>query len=235
MLAPDRAWHPADQRLCARHVDGHAAGRLIWRGATAAAPRFQTGTLFGVLAGPDLLRRGAARLVSGCCCVGTFAAASMRPRTSPIASRPPTPRATRSGRRRSPGCWPAASSPASSARSWSSSPRICWPPYLFAATYLAQSVLCGARRPSCCMFAQIPPPPRRAACARAAARCGDRAPAALHRRGRVRGCELRDDEPGDDLGAARHGRLRPFGRPTPRSACNGMCSACSCRASSPAR
>ena len=40
---------------------------------------------------------------------------------------------------------------------------------------------------------------------------GDRAAAAVHRRGRLRRRQLRHHEPGDDLGADRHGRLRPFG------------------------
>ncbi len=40
---------------------------------------------------------------------------------------------------------------------------------------------------------------------------GDRAAAAVHRRGRLRRRQLRHHEPGDDVGADRDGRLRPFG------------------------
>ncbi len=62
----------------------------------------------------------------------------------------------------------------------------------------------------------------------------DRAPAALHRRGRLRRHRLRGDEPADDLGAARHGRLRPFGhRRHPRHPMARVWR-CTGRASSPA-
>ena len=39
---------------------------------------------------------------------------------------------------------------------------------------------------------------------------GDRQAAALHRGGRLRGRGLFDDEPGDDVGAARDGHVQPF-------------------------
>ena len=85
-----------------------------------------------------------------------------------------------------------------------------WPPYLFAATFLGQSLLAlvcrrraDARQHSAAAAArgrrQRPPAER------------DRARAALHRRGRLRGGQLCDDEHGDDLGAARHGRVQPLG------------------------
>ena len=110
------------------------------------------------------------------------------------------------------------------------------PPYLFAASYLGQGAVRrhGRASSSCCSSA------RRAWRTSRSAKAGGRsreivAPAALHRRGRVRGRELRADEPDDDLGAARDVRLRAFGRPTPRSASSGTCSRCMRRASSPAR
>ena len=75
-------------------------------------------------------------------------------------------------------------------------------------------------------------PPKRVEHVAAARR--DRAHAALHRRGRLRRRQLRHDEHGDDLGAARHGRLRPFGHRRRRSAFSGTCWRCMRRASSPA-
>ena len=86
------------------------------------------------------------------------------------------------------------------------------PPHLFAWSYIGQAafaliagiiILMFFRAPGLAHFASTRP-------GRPLAR--DRAPAEIHRRGGVRGRELRADEPDDDLGAARDVRLRPFGR-----------------------
>ena len=91
----------------------------------------------------------------------------------------------------------------------------------------------AARGASCCNSCTCRSSRRSAPTSAAARR--NRAPAALHRRGRLRHGQLRHDEHGDDLGAARHGRLRPFGHRRRRSASSGMCWRCMRRASSPAR
>ena len=85
------------------------------------------------------------------------------------------------------------------------------------------------------MFLDIPVPPRRPAEGEGRPLLRDRAAAAVHRRGRLRCRQLLDDEHGDDLGAARDGDVRSLGDARHRSACNGTCWACSCRASSPGR
>ena len=81
-----------------------------------------------------------------------------------------------------------------------------WPPYLFAFSFVVQAfvalvamaVLCGRR----CAEAGAVGHAWRPAAVR------DRAAAALHRGGAVRRDRLSHDEPGDDLGAARHEDVR---------------------------
>ena len=81
-------------------------------------------------------------------------------------------------------------------------------PHLFAASYLGQSA-CAVLAALVLMFVKVPPvAAERIEHARPLT---DRARAAFHRRRRLRGGELRHDEHDHDLGAARHGRLRPFG------------------------
>ena len=81
-----------------------------------------------------------------------------------------------------------------------------WPPYLFAASFLAQAGIAliamvrgGGRR----FTAAAPGRSRRRPSADA-----DRAATALHRGGDLRRRVLPDDESGDDLGAARHEDVR---------------------------
>ena len=82
-------------------------------------------------------------------------------------------------------------------------------PHLFAASYLGQSA-CAADRGGRAAIRQGAAAARAKAGARPPAD-GDHAHAAFRGRGRLRRGELRHDEHGDDLGAARHDRLRPFG------------------------
>ena len=102
MLAPDRglATLPITVYVVGLWMGTLPVGMLARRFGRRAT--FQIGTVFGVLTGLT-------------CCVavlvasfplfnlGALFSASMRPRTRPIASPPPTPPARRSGRRRSPG------------------------------------------------------------------------------------------------------------------------------------
>ena len=135
----------------------------------------RSASVFGTLAGLDLLRRGACRARSGCSCVGTFCGGSMRPRISPTASPPPIPRATPSGRRRSPGCWPAACSPAFIGPQLVIFTKDLWLPYLFAATF-SRSRRCAALAGLVLTQLKSPPPvPREERAEPRPAAVGDRA------------------------------------------------------------
>ena len=84
-----------------------------------------------------------------------------------------------------------------------------WQPYLFAASYIAQSAVRAGRR----RRADVPENSAPAAAngdERGPAVVRNRPAAALPRRGRLRRRQLFDDEPGDDVGAARHGHVQPF-------------------------
>ena len=107
------------------------------------------------------------------------------------------------------------------------------PPHLFAASYLGAGGSARCSRPCVLMFVKIPPPPRKPA-ERRRGRCRDRAQPRFIVAVACGVASYAHDEHGDDLGAARHGRLRPFGHRCRRSACNGTCWRCSRRASSPA-
>ncbi len=118
----------------------------------------QIGTVCGVLTGLICclaVLQGSFLLFKSAPC----SAGSTPRRISPIALPPPIPRARRSGRRRSRGCWLAASLPASSDRNSSSRPKDLWPPYLFAATYIGQAAL-ALISAGVLMFLNIPKPPR---------------------------------------------------------------------------
>ena len=85
------------------------------------------------------------------------------------------------------------------------------PPFLFAATFLAQAGLAAAVR------RRADAAENSGAAAQAGRRRGtparrDRAPAEIHCCGRMRCRQLFDDEYGDDRRAARHGDVQPFGR-----------------------
>src|SRR5262249_10555063 len=85
-----------------------------------------------------------------------------------------------------------------------------WPPYLFAATYIGQSAL-ALISAGVLMFDEHSQAAAALGGRRRPPAVRDRQAAALRRGGRVRRCVLLDDEPGDDLGAARHGHVQPFG------------------------
>ena len=85
-----------------------------------------------------------------------------------------------------------------------------WQPYLFAATFVAQSAVAALAGLVLTAVQVAAADTARATRPWPSAR-RDRAQPAIHRGRGHRGRELHDDEPGDDLGAARHGRLRPFG------------------------
>ena len=85
-----------------------------------------------------------------------------------------------------------------------------WQPYLFAGTFLAQAAMAvvvgrrsdaGENSHAAAAHGDEPGPPA----------VRNRASAALHRGGRLRRRQLFHDEHGDDLGAARHGRMQSFG------------------------
>ena len=76
-----------------------------------------------------------------CCWSARSAAASMRRATCPTASPQPTRRATPTSRSRSPTCWRAVSLAGVIGPSIVIFTKDLWPPYLFAATFVAQSVL----------------------------------------------------------------------------------------------
>ena len=109
-----------------------------------------------------------------------------------------------------------------------------WPPYLFAATYIAQACVAGLAG-LVLMFAENSPPGRRRAGERRPPARRDRPHAAVRGGSGLRGRKLRHDEPGDDLGAARHGRVRPFGHRCDARHPVARGRACTRRASSPAR
>ena len=142
MLAPDKSLATLPITIYRpRHVARHAADRLASRATSAGAPPSQIGTC---LRHADRARSAASpsfRARSCCSASARSSAASMPPRTSPIASPPPTPRATRSRPK---------------AISWVLvggvfagvvGPQLVivtkdlWPPYLFAASYIAQSAV----------------------------------------------------------------------------------------------
>ena len=220
VIAPDKSpGDAADLGDDLRHVDGDAAGRLA---RAALRPPVLAASRLAVRhgGGPHLLHRGAARLVSNSSCSARSAAGSTLRRTSHIASPPRIPRAKASARRQSPGCSPAACSSGVIGPQIVIFTKDLWPPYLFAATYIAQACVAGLAG-LVLMLLRIPRPH--------AAACGERRPSAWRDRPHaavrggsgLRGRKLRDDEPGDDLGTARHGRVRPFGHRRDASASNG--------------
>ena len=110
-----------------------------------------------------------------------------------------------------------------------------WLPYLFAATFIAQSVLAALAGLVLTQLKSPPPMPREERAQNPGRPLSEIARQPLFIAAVACGVvSYVDHEPGDDVGADRDGRLRPFGDGCPRSASNGTCSACTRRASSPA-
>ena len=108
-----------------------------------------------------------------------------------------------------------------------------WPPYLFAFSFVVQAFV--ALVAMAVLWGVDAPKPAPSDMHGGRPLFDDRAAAALHRGGAVRGDRLPHDEPRDDLGAARHEDVRAHASAIPISAFNGTSWRCTGRASSRAR
>ena len=210
MLADKALRHRAGEHLCARHVDRRRCRSASSPRDSAGSRAFELGALCGAIAGLlcclAVLQASFALLCVGTLFGGFYASVHQSYRFAAADTASDAFKAKAISWVMAGGMFSAFVGPQLVIVT-----KDLWPPYLFAASYLAQAgvailsglVLLLTRIPR--LVADGPAHAGRPAADR------DLSPAAPDRRGGVRGRQLFDDEPGDDLGAGRDARLQPLG------------------------